>query len=522
MPLKALCLAIVLAIAGSDAVLAQGRIGTAVRVVNQVTADKSLIITGDGVSQNQTVEVAPDSLGELKLDDSTKVALGPGAKLVLDKFVYDPNKSSGDVAVSLTKGAFRFITGAAEKKNYKIKTPSAAISVRGTVFDIYIAPDGGEWLLLHEGSIKVCNARSECSVLENPCQVLQLSPAGVVGRPGFFSAQPGSKELPFDEAFPFVKAPPSVDPVVYHTRLQVETNQCPNPNQPQRQDFTPVQRADLNTPSGPSSPGPRSNPPSGNSPDAPGSIPEPATPDAPSPVNWTGIYVGVNGGRGSGDQTTEIGCEDTENFFDFTLGSCGRVVGNRSASSQTYETPSSGFMGGVTGGFNFQAGPAVFGVESDIAYSEVDSAVSRATGGIPNQLGATTINQDLKWLSTVRGRVGLAVRNVMVFATGGLALAEVDYDYSLVNPRFFDLSASDTSSEVKTGWTAGGGFELALGLWSIKTEYLYVDLGTERLNAKVFVPDFTTGAPVDTRTSYAPEFDSQYHVFRTGLSLRLN
>ncbi len=42
-------------------VSAQERIGTAVRIVNKVTADQALIATGDGVSQNQTIEVAPDS-----------------------------------------------------------------------------------------------------------------------------------------------------------------------------------------------------------------------------------------------------------------------------------------------------------------------------------------------------------------------------------------------------------------------------------------------------------------------------
>ena len=128
-------------LATQTAATAEPRIGTAVRIVKDVTADARALVTGDGVNQNETVEVRADSLGELKLDDNTKLALGPGARLRLDRFVYDPAKSQGDVAVSLVKGAFRFVTGDAPKKDYKIRTPSAAISVRGTVFDVFIDED---------------------------------------------------------------------------------------------------------------------------------------------------------------------------------------------------------------------------------------------------------------------------------------------------------------------------------------------------------------------------------------------
>ncbi|MGZ5915607.1 MAG: FecR family protein, partial [Hyphomicrobium sp.] len=76
-------------------------IGSAVRIVNKVTGSldqqRHDLTVGDNVSQNEAIEVASDALGELKLRDDTKLALGPGSRLVLDKFVYNPAPSTGAV-----------------------------------------------------------------------------------------------------------------------------------------------------------------------------------------------------------------------------------------------------------------------------------------------------------------------------------------------------------------------------------------------------------------------------------------
>ena len=61
--------------------------------------------------------------------------------MVLDKFVYDSDKKTGSIILDLTKGAFRFITGVASKPTYLIRTPNASITVRGTIFDMYVLPD---------------------------------------------------------------------------------------------------------------------------------------------------------------------------------------------------------------------------------------------------------------------------------------------------------------------------------------------------------------------------------------------
>lgn len=163
-------------------------IGSTVIIVNLVTGeiDRNVrnLATGDDVLQDETVAVGEDAIGELMLRDETKLALGPGARLVLDRFVYDPNKTSGSIILNLIKGSFRFITGVAAKPTYLIRTPAAAIVVRGTIFDVHIEEGGAVWLLLHEGSIRACNDRGECRELDDPCRVLRIAPGGVWKSPG--------------------------------------------------------------------------------------------------------------------------------------------------------------------------------------------------------------------------------------------------------------------------------------------------------------------------------------------------
>ena len=131
------------------------QIGEAVVVVNQVTAELSrdvrTLAKGDPVRHSELVFAGSDARTELALDDSTKLALGPGARVRLDKFVYDHDRHSGSILVDLVTGTFRFITGVASKPSYLIRTPTAAITVRGTIFDVFVRRGGETWVLLSEG-----------------------------------------------------------------------------------------------------------------------------------------------------------------------------------------------------------------------------------------------------------------------------------------------------------------------------------------------------------------------------------
>jgi outer membrane immunogenic protein len=152
-----------------------------------------------------------------------------------------------------------------------------------------------------------------------------------------------------------------------------------------------------------------------------------------SPVyNWTGMYIGINGGGAWGQSAW-----DTTGNFDMH-----------------------GWLLGGTLGYNWQAGQAVFGLEGDIGWSNIGGTTAVCLGG------CETRNS---WLGTVRGRLGYAIDRFMPYITGGLALGDVRAS----TPGF------PGASQTNAGWTGGGGVEFAVApQWTAKAEYLYVDLGS--------------------------------------------
>jgi FecR protein len=190
-------------------------IGSAVTIVNLVTAqleqDQRRLASGDDVRQQELIEVNDDGKGELLLRDDTKLALGPGSRLLLDQFVYNPKISGGAIVLDLVQGAFRFITGVAAKPAYVIRTPTASITVRGTIFDAYVQTSGASWLLLIEGAIEVCSQDGKCVQHDEPGKLIRID-TDKVDEPVKWASLPGKQDVNFDQAFPFVVAPPEIDP----------------------------------------------------------------------------------------------------------------------------------------------------------------------------------------------------------------------------------------------------------------------------------------------------------------------
>lgn len=212
-------------------------IGTTLSVIDVVTAELSTerrnLSTGDAVRQNEIIEAAPKARSEFKLADDTKLALGPGARMVLDRFVYDPDKKAGNIALDLAKGAFRFMTGVASKPSYVVRVPNASITVRGTIFDVFVQDNGTAWLLLHEGGVRVCNDRGDCRNLDEPGKLILVNDKGDVGKPFRWASMDGAQGFGFDDAFPFVGDAPSIDPKPVFTRQAlIEDAPPPAPKPP--------------------------------------------------------------------------------------------------------------------------------------------------------------------------------------------------------------------------------------------------------------------------------------------------
>jgi outer membrane immunogenic protein len=169
---------------------------------------------------------------------------------------------------------------------------------------------------------------------------------------------------------------------------------------------------------------------------------------------------------------------------------------------------------GGQAGYNFQFGHWVYGFEADISWTSIDGAASQPTRAPPNTL-LTTVTQGLDWLATVRGRLGLTAHDWLFYATGGLAFGDTNYRFSNTVSNGDSANASD--SKVQTGWTVGAGTEYSLGHWSVKGEYLYYDLGDERLTA---VGVLAGGGAAGL--AFQPDFETKGHIVRAGANFFLN
>ena len=125
------------ALAASNAMA--DKIGVAAAVVNQVQGmsggnSRSLSV-GSDVFAHEHIRTSDASTAQLLFLDKTSVSIGPRADLVLDSFIYNPDRGTGRVVINAAQGAFRFITGSQNPRDYTIKTPVATIGIRGTMLD---------------------------------------------------------------------------------------------------------------------------------------------------------------------------------------------------------------------------------------------------------------------------------------------------------------------------------------------------------------------------------------------------
>jgi hypothetical protein len=175
---SALCVAASLAATPAHA---QARVGEAAVVKNEVVrvagSANSPINAGDDVLRDEIVRTGLDSAARLVMADSTNLSLGPNATITLDRTVFSDEHSYRDIAIRLTTGAFRFVTGHSEKTAYHIITPLATIGVRGTVLDI-LSLRGRTTVVLQEGASRVCATGGQCIELTQPGDTAIITSVG--------------------------------------------------------------------------------------------------------------------------------------------------------------------------------------------------------------------------------------------------------------------------------------------------------------------------------------------------------
>jgi len=166
---------------------------------------------------------------------------------------------------------------------------------------------------------------------------------------------------------------------------------------------------------------------------------------APPPVaiyNWTGFYIGANGGMGEGN---------TKERFS-----------NGAQANQGL----SGGMAGATAGYNWQFGAAVVGVESDWDWTDI-----KGSAACPNT--AFTCFSKANDVATFRGRLGWAANGpVLLYVTGGAAYENVKN--GALNAAGTGGLATGSYNTDRWGWAAGAGVEYGfLPNWSAKLEYMH-------------------------------------------------
>ncbi|WP_342362025.1 outer membrane protein [Terrarubrum flagellatum] len=200
-------------------------------------------------------------------------------------------------------------------------------------------------------------------------------------------------------------------------------------------------------------------------------------PPLPMPYNWTGFYVGAQGGYGWSDTS-----------YAFTATATGA-----SHSGDGW------FVGGRVG-YNYQfVNNLVLGVEGEANWSDIDGSTSCPGAGF-------TCGHKVRWFGSVNGRLGYAIDRLLLVADGGVAFADMRYrSTATATGVLFGTGYSETF----VGWTIGGGAEYAL------TNNLIVSL-----NYKYY--DFRSKtAPIGAVSSISPgKFNPTMHTVRVGLAYK--
>jgi hypothetical protein len=142
--------------------------------------------TGQVPLEGTRVITGGDGHVQMELPDDTTFTFGPGSNMVIDKFVYDRDKSLKTVVTNMTKGVFRWVTGKVSKvptygqTEKKLITPVGEFGIRGTDFWVRVWSDGYVEAFLLEGKLEI-NGKSGDKATLDAGQWVQIRPDGGIG-----------------------------------------------------------------------------------------------------------------------------------------------------------------------------------------------------------------------------------------------------------------------------------------------------------------------------------------------------
>jgi outer membrane immunogenic protein len=264
-------------------------------------------------------------------------------------------------------------------------------------------------------------------------------------------------------------------------------------------------------------------------PGMPAKAPAPALAAAP---NWSGFYLGGHGGGGWAKFQGDTFADPLHAGFAM-CGPCGTsAFGAQSLSASQV----SGALGGVHLGYNWQLAPRwIVGVEADWTFSGMKDErnvplINGINGGLPpgGAVPGSNLNfhSKINSLASIRGRFGVTSGALLAYVTGGVALADIDFQASAVcgppscAPGGPFSGGTVAIGATRTGWVVGSGLEwqIPASAWTLRTEYLFYNLaGSDSASSQWTFPGGPFCGPAPCPTVYRFG-DVSIHTARVGLS----
>ncbi|MGP0091608.1 MAG: FecR domain-containing protein [Xanthobacteraceae bacterium] len=469
-----------IAIAGAvhvTASLAQPHIGSAASARNLVEgiigSETQPIVAGTTLFLNERVRTGDESQAQLVFLDETNLAVGPKSEVTLNRFVYNPDRGTGRIAIEASRGVFRFVTGSPGKKNYEVSTPVATIEVKGTEFHLLVEQEYIVIALVH-GTVRIVTVRGRVLWQDQPGTTVTIYANGRVDGPMPWTGP--VTRYASDVPFPYFANQPAQASLTLRPAGSVSR---------------PMRRLSV--------------------------------------WSWTGFYVGADIGSGR--------MQNADNTFadvnDVAFNNCDECTG--AFGSQNVSMTGSGFLRGLHAGYNLQIAPTwLVGVEGDFIWSGIKTSSNSVltSPNFPITGSNLTFQTDMDWMASLRARAGFIQDNWLFYATGGVAWADLDFSAGAVCPLdpagnfcFSTIQASSAISSVRAGYVVGGGIEWQAPTIPLRAraEYLYyafngTDAASPSWTASFLGPCLVAGPCVANFSSG----NVTVQTFRVGLSYRLN
>lgn len=222
---------------------------------------------------------------------------------------------------------------------------------------------------------------------------------------------------------------------------------------------------------------------------------------------WKGFYIGGNLGAGVGgnSKSTDLG---GFNYF----------KDNEQPGEVTDVENDTAFIGGGQIGYNYLINRWLIGIEADVSSFDFDAAKTPASSKA-DWASDTLVSVEMNWLATVRGRLGVTMDHWLIYATGGAAFSNGKYrNHDFCNDTSIGCGSGllDAQGDMGTGWTVGGGVELALkGNWTAKAEYLFVGFDGVEYSGTAYYPP--SHKPVTEVYSFSAS-PAEFNIIRLGLN----